>query len=53
MARKLENTKPVETIEEVLIPFNFPAYGIVINATSIEEAEQKLSVIINKKQINE
>jgi hypothetical protein len=49
MATKLENTKPVETIEEVLIPFNFPAYGIVILATSIEEAEQKLSIIVKTK----
>lgn len=29
--------------------FMFPDYGITINAASIEEAEQKLSEIINKK----
>ena len=29
--------------------FFFPDYGITVTATSMEEAEQKLSEIINKK----
>lgn len=36
---KVENTRV----------YNFPAYGISVTASSLEEAKEKLSKIINKK----
>ena len=61
MQKKLENTMQtadVETVEVeapadkpvvVLETYNFPAYGLAIRASSLQQAEKELSVLINKK----
>jgi hypothetical protein len=53
MQKKLENTMqtPEKVIENTVVEqvYNFPNHGIVIYAVSLEEAQEKLLILINKK----
>lgn len=50
MQTKIENK--MQTASEVKLPllkYNFPDYGLVIEAVSLEEAQQKLLELIKNK----
>ena len=46
---KLVKTEDVETKEVNLTDYNFPDYQLTINASTREEAEQKLAEILEAK----
>lgn len=49
MAIEKAQNKMISKEEVKTKDYFFPDYGITVSASSIEEAEQKLSDIINKK----
>jgi hypothetical protein len=49
LQNKMINSEDVKKKDGSVEGYFFPDYGITIEASSLEEAEEKLKVIINKK----
>jgi len=50
MIKEAKNKLQKNEAEKAAIKYTFPDHGIVVEATSLEEANQKLKNLLNNKQ---